>query len=237
MSYSRSRPFKDFEKSIDDIILVLKMSKLKKNANLDSRFKDYILGSSIFLAHAEIENYIQDIFNLYLMNLSDKRINDIHDELKNYLVYRFMKKNDIYISLVKKDEKRVLDYIHEERKNGSKHIFDKDLNISSLKGAHIYEDSKYPSSKNLPKIYSRLGCNDIFSKVSAIIRQDAKNILEQIGTYRSSLAHTATLVGISVDDIILNLKNLKKFVQGLDRVLYKHIVKNYKEAFWKSKIA
>lgn len=174
MGYACSRPFKDFENSIQDIIKVLKKSKLKKNSNLDSQFKEYILASSIFLAHAEVENYIQDIFNLYLMNLSNKKINELHDELKNFLVYRFMKKNDIHLSLVRKEEKRVLEYIDGERKNDSKHIFDKDLNIENLKGVHVYEDSKYPSLKNLPKIYNRLGCYDIFNQVSKLIHQDAK---------------------------------------------------------------
>ena len=48
MAYSRSRPFKSFYSEIDEIILVLKKVNLKSNTNLDIKFKDYILSSSVF---------------------------------------------------------------------------------------------------------------------------------------------------------------------------------------------
>lgn len=70
MAYSKSRPLKDFLTEIDEIIKVIRRSR--SHASLDSKFKEYILSSSIFLAHAEIENYIEDIFNLYLRNLDKK---------------------------------------------------------------------------------------------------------------------------------------------------------------------
>lgn len=237
MSYSYSRPYKEFLISIDEILLTLKKYKLKKNNSLDVSFKDYILASSVFLAHAELENYIQDIFDLYLRNLSNRKSSEIHHELKIFLVYKFMRKNEIYLSVLKKDEKSVFKYIDAELKNSSKHIFDKDLNINMLKGVEVYEELKYPSVKNLIKIYNRLGCNDIFNQVSRELNTDSKKILEQIATYRTSLAHNASLVGITADDIINCLNELKQFTKGLDRVLYKHVVRNYKQVFWYSNIS
>lgn len=237
MSYSYSRPYKEFLISIDQILQTLRKSKLKRNNGLEISFKEYILASAVFLAHAELENYIQDIFDLYLRNLSDKKSSEIHHALKIFLVYKFMRKNEIYLSVLKKDEKSVFKYIDTELKSSSKHIFDKDLNIHMLKGAEVYEELKYPSSRNLMKIYNRLGCTDIFNQVSREISKDSKSILEQIGTYRTSLAHNASLIGVSADDIIICLNDLKIFTKGLDRVLYKHIVSNYKQVFWYSNIS
>ena len=65
------------------------------------------------------------------------------------------------------------------------------------------------------------------------IRRNAKTILEQLGTYRTSLAHTASLTSVTVDDIIATLNDIKLFVRGLDKVLYKRIVTDYNQNFWR----
>ena len=108
MAYSRSSPFKSFYSEIDEIILVLKKVNLKSNTNLDIKFKDYILSSSVFLAHAELENYIEDIFNLYLRNLSQKKFFDLNEDLRSFLVYKFFKDNNIHQSILMNDEKEVI---------------------------------------------------------------------------------------------------------------------------------
>lgn len=236
MAYSRSRPFKSFYSEIDEIILVLKKVNLKSNTNLDIKFKDYILSSSVFLAHAELENYIEDIFNLYLRNLSQKKIFDLNEDLRSFLVYKFFKDNNIHQSILMNDEKSIISAIKRESSNGAKHIFDKDLEIIYISGKDIYETYKYPSVKNLQKIYKRIGCESIFDMASREINRNAKGILEQIGTYRTSLAHTATLSHITANDLILVLKDLKLFVNGLDRVIYKKIVNDHKQVFWRNNI-
>lgn len=236
MGYARSRPYKDFIFEVDEIIKILKKSNLKSNARLDVRFKSYILASSIFLAHAELENYIQDIFELYIRNLSQKKFFEINEDLRAYLIYKFFRNKDMHLSIFMNDEKKILDEIKKESSNGSKHIFDKDLNIKYIRGSDVYEVYKYPSVKNIQKIYKRIGCHNIFNQISAIIRKNGQSILEQIGTYRTSLAHNANLTGITVNDLIDVLAELKIFVKGLDKVLYNQIVKDYKQLFWKNHI-
>ena len=234
MAYSRSRPFKSFYSEIDEIILVLKKVNLKSNTNLDIKFKDYILSSSVFLAHAELENYIEDIFNLYLRNLSQKKFFDLNEDLRSFLVYKFFKDNNIHQSILMNDEKSIISAIKRESSNGAKHIFDKDLEIIYISGKDIYETYKYPSVKNLQKIYKRIGCDNIFNMISKEIKKNATNILERIGTYRTSLAHTATLSNITSNDLIFALNELKLFVKGLDKTLYKRIVADYNQIFWRS---
>lgn len=234
MGYSKSLPFKNFTLEIDEIIQVLRKVNLRSNSNLDLKFKDYILSSSVFLSHAEVENYIQDIFNLYLRNLNQKKFHDLNEDLRSFLVYKFFKDNNIHQSIFMNDEKSIINTIKREVNNGSKHIFDKDLQITSISGVFIYETYKYPSAKNIQKIYKRIGCDNIFNMISREIGKDAKNILERIGTYRTSLAHTANLSNITVNDLIFALNELKFFVKGLDKVLYKKIVADHKQSFWRN---
>lgn len=234
MAYSRSLPFKNFITEIDDIIQVIRKVNLKSHAGLDVKFKEYILSSSVFLAHAEIENYIQDVFSLYLRNLSQKKFFDLNEDLRSFLVYKFFKDNKIHHSLLANDEKSIINIIKKEASNGSKHIFDKDLKITYISGNFIYETYKYPSVKNIQKIYKRIGCDNIFNMISKEIKKNATNILERIGTYRTSLAHTATLSNITSNDLIFALNELKLFVKGLDKTLYKRIVADYNQIFWRS---
>jgi hypothetical protein len=234
MAYSKSLPFKNFLTEIDEIIKVIRKVSLRSNSSLDSTFKEYILSSSVFLAHAEIENYIQDIFNLYLRSLSQKKFFDLNEDLRSFLVYKFVKDNNIHHSLLANDEKSIMSIIKKEASNGHKHIFDKDLQITYISGKSVYETYKYPSTKNIQKIYKRIGCDNIFNLVSQEIRKNAKNILERIGTYRTSLAHTATLSNMASNDLIFALNELKLFVKGLDKVLYKRIVADYQQIFWRT---
>ena len=60
MAYSKSVPFKNFVYEVDEIIKILKKLKLQSSSTLNGKFKEYILFSCVFLAHAEIENYIED---------------------------------------------------------------------------------------------------------------------------------------------------------------------------------
>lgn len=234
MAYSKSLPLKNFLTEIDEIIKVIRKVSLRSNSSLDSTFKEYILSSSIFLAHAEIENYIQDIFNLYLRSLSQKKFFELNEDLRSFLVYKFVKDNNIHHSLLANDEKSIMNIIKKEASNGHKHIFDKDLQITYISGKSVYETYKYPSVKNIQKIYKRIGCDKIFDLVSQEIRKNAKNILERIGTYRTSLAHTATLSNMASNDLIFALNELKLFVKGLDKVLYKRIVADYQQIFWRT---
>lgn len=236
MAYSRSIPFKNFLTAIDEIIKVIKDVSLASYSSLDLRFKDYILSSSIFLAHAEIENYIEDIFNLYLRSLSQKKFFELNEDLRSFLVYKFFKDNNIHHSVLVNDEKAIMSIIKKEASNGHKHIFDKDLHITYISGKFVYENYKYPSEKNIQKIYKRIGCDNVFNMVSKEIEKNSKNILDRIGTYRTSLAHTATLSNISNNDLIFALNELKLFVKGLDKVLYKRVVADYKQIFWRNNL-
>lgn len=149
-------------------------------------------------------------------------------------MYKFFKDKNIHHSLLTNDEKSIMNIIKTEASNGHKHIFDKDLQITYISGAYVYESYKYPSVKNIQKIYKRIGCDNIFNLVSKDIRKDAKNILERIGTYRTSLAHTASLSNLAPNDVIFALNELKVFVKGLDKVLYKRIVVDYQQIFWRT---
>lgn len=230
MAYSKSVPFKNFVYEVDEIIKILKKLKLQSSSTLNGKFKEYILFSCVFLAHAEIENYIEDIFKLYIRNLNQKKFLDLNENLRSFLIYKFFQNDGIKNA---KDEKSIINLIKRESTNNSKHFFDKDLSIISIKGEFIYETYKYPSAKNIQKIYKRIGCDDIFDMTSREIRRNAKTILEQLGTYRTSLAHTASLTNVTVDDIIAALNDIKLFVRGLDKVLYKRIVTDYNQNFWR----
>jgi hypothetical protein len=106
------------------------------------------------------------------------------------------------------------------------------LAISTFTGLDIYETSKYPSLKNLDKVLTRIGINDVKNNLNRVARRDVISLLESLGALRTALAHSASLPGVSKQDIITRITDVKKFVAALDRLLHENVKKTHPSNCW-----
>lgn len=106
--------------------------------------------------------------------------------------------------------------------------------IPTFKVTRVYADVKYPSPRNLSKLFRRLGLNPVFSHLNAIAKRDVESLLTSFNDVRTEMAHQGMPVGLSVGDIKMKIKDVSSVVGYLDRLFYGHVCKTSGSACWVS---
>ncbi|CAA6835128.1 HEPN domain-containing protein [Acinetobacter baumannii] len=236
MIYKPSKALDTFDSDIQPILN--RLDSLKNQQDIISEYKDDILFSSIFLSHAYFENYIDDIFSSYTKSFANFKLIDLPDYLKAFYFYKAIPDKVHKLAVGFENEETTLATLQSTLRNPNQLLnLHATLPQYALKGDFLYERKKYPSVDNLNIIYKRIGIKKIFNEVSRELKSDAQSYLESLSSLRTTLAHNGELVGISFDDVILSLEKFIKFVEGLDKVLHKHLLRELGDAFWNIEIS
>jgi len=117
---------------------------------------------------------------------------------------------------------------------GSPHFqFSKDGEvIPAFQVMRFYTGVKYPSPKNLRRLFRRLGIDPLFSGLSAIAKRDVESLLTSFNDVRTEMAHEGMPVGLSVGDIKMRIKDIALVVGYIDRLFYNHVRKTTGPACW-----
>lgn len=232
MAYQKSSARCNFEKNCNDLCRVLKSAHVGGGA---LNLKEYVTAAIIFLAHAELENYVEDSFSCYAraIQLQGIKGSSLPITLQSHL---FISKANIKTHLGKLisggQEKQFLEAISNGLQGSAGDII-RGLPIGiSLTGEDIYGTQKYPSVKNLEKIFNRIGINNLFDQLSSSLKQDSSALLESLGGLRTQLAHTAVLPGIAYKDVLDRIVDTKRFVGAMDRLLFKNMSSNFGAKSW-----
>lgn len=87
----------------------------------------------------------------------------------------------------------------------------------------ILDKKKYPSPKNMPQLFRRIGISDLFGLVSADGGFNSKITLTSLNDIRSVIAHSGGVSnGFLVKEFKDYVKKMVKFVVSLDRVISGH---------------
>lgn len=220
MAYKKSRSRVELDSALKDIKSHL---KLVENRSINPSIRDYVMAAAIFLAHAEIENFIEDIISSFANGVQAAVLKG--SALPGYLQsHLFLTKSNsvkIYSGFIAQNsEKELLKAFSAAIKGFAGNMVDDSRNISPFTGQDIYGKLKYPSHDNLKKIFNRLGVENLFDELSRILRKDSKAMLESLGSLRTQLAHTGTVPGVSCRDVRDRLDDAGRFVGALDRVVY-----------------
>ncbi len=113
------------------------------------------------------------------------------------------------------------------------YLADDKLNMQSFRISQIYADKKYPSPKNLQKLFFRLGIDNIFDEISKKLRKDSKKELDSFNSVRTSIAHEAQITGLSLDDIKAKLTSIIKITEAIDIILFDHFKSHTGAESWK----
>lgn len=232
MAYKKSRSRVELENSFVDIKSRL---RLVENRSIDPLIRDYVIAASIFLAHAEIENFIEDIISSFAngVQAAIQKGSALPGYLQPHLFLTKSNSVKIYSGFIAQNsEKELLKAFAAAIKGFAGNMVDDSRNISPFNGKDIYGNLKYPSHDNLKKIFNRLGIENLFDELSRILKKYSKAILESLGSLRTQLAHTGTLPGVSCRDVRDRLDNAGRFVGALDRVVYSITTKKLGSSIW-----
>lgn len=234
MPYMQSRARVALEQSLDDIRA---RCRAVSSASVDPTLREYVLAAAIFLGHAALENYISDSLSDYASAASAKaaRASALAPNLQAHLFIHKSNAEVLFSSYqLGGSEADLLKKFSGVVRGSLAGFVDGSAPLPTFRGSDIFTHYKYPSAKNLNRVFSRIGIPKVFSHLDRILRTNASALLESIGSLRTQLAHTGTLPGTSPRDVRDRLDDVSRLVRGLDRVLYGATAQAFGDASWRT---
>jgi RecG-like helicase len=222
MSYKKSKARDDFN---SNVLTLLRLSKKASyiSSGLDYEHQSLIYQAAVFRTCAAIEDYIKTLFEGIVYE--SKRNLIPTDKLPmNFLLSTILsEQKTIFESFLNNgDERKAIGKLKNIKEvysiiepNNSSH--------SKISANVILATNKYPSIKNIKKVYMRIGIEDIFTKLHFKSQKDITAQLKSFLDVREAISHQSppTLTYI---DIERHLKNMSSFVNFLDRITHSHFV-------------
>lgn len=233
MTYKTSRARGQLQIVYKDIKKRIRKAESKR---VDIELREYVTSAAIFLAFAEIENYIQDIFSAF-SNCTRANVT-CASKLPGYMQpHLFLQKSGataLFGNFIVSNSERELYHSLSSVLNGYAGGYVNDsLPMQPFQGSDVYTTIKYPSEKNLEKLFLRVGVDKVFVALSTILREDAKALLLSISSLRTQLAHTGALPGVSSKDVRGRLDSAERFVGAMDKVIYRLTASKFGATQWK----
>jgi hypothetical protein len=232
MNYKESPHLKSFTDEIGQYLLEL------DSFAVDSHIKkNMFLCSCILLTSARFEKYLESILDSWGAYINYK--SQEKKGLKNVKVPHNTRMFKLLIGNMQLYRKFLLENnevqtIKDLQKNiALMYLADDKLNMQSFRISQIYADKKYPSPKNLQKLFFRLGIDNIFDEISKKLRKDSKKELDSFNSVRTSIAHEAQITGLSLDDIKAKLTSIIKITEAIDIILFDHFKSHTGAESWK----
>jgi hypothetical protein len=216
---------------------ILKRIKIVNNARTDPKIKEYVIAAAIFLAHAEIENFITDIFSGYASGAQSiaKKGSQLPKELQSHLFLSKANTQTIFGNFVANgSEEKLLKSFISSLSGHAGAIVNDSVPLKLFSGKDIYTSKKYPSKDNLKIIFYRIGIDKVFAKCDAELGRNSLSLIESLACLRTQLAHTgtSTLPGISCNDVCDRIKGAELFVGGIDRLIYRSMTSQFGSKAW-----
>lgn len=187
--------------------------------------------SAIFQASSTLEEYLKQIFDHWLFELkrhghtgssipSRTRFSYFGRELTDTFSQFSHSRDESNLAKKLQDRANVIDFAM-----GRSHI------PPHLTGEIAYKDKKYPSPKNVKSLYARIGCDNIFGRISQELRADAELKLQAFNDLRTSIAH-GTPPSLTLLDVKRNLDDVAAIIKCLDKINHKEFSRDFGGGVW-----
>ena len=213
--------------------------RLADRPPVDPLIREYVIAASIFLAHAELENFIADIFSAFAVGIQARitKGSALPEALQSHLFLSKANANVIFGKFrAGSSEKDLLKSFAKALKGPAGSIVNDANALVAFTGEDIYSKLKYPSQDNLEKLFYRIGIDNVFDRLSAQLKQDSSALLHSLGSLRTQLAHNGTLPGISGGDVRIRIQDTGRFAAAIDRLMYKTVSSTLGSSVWVSHI-
>lgn len=222
MSYRRSRARREFETQLDRAIQELvPLYKFAQKQGGSSR----LLAAYYVFAYSQFEVYIKSLVedSLNVLNTSTPALDKWPDLMLGYLLHKSEKLAADYRRFsVDDDEGAILKKVAQTaRKIASWSAGSGGLTAADA--ADFLDKKKYPSPKNLPQLFRRLGVEKIWVVVNKAGKMNGELMLTSLNDLRTDIAHEGKLPpGFSLGDFRNRLDQMRRFVAALDRGVATH---------------
>lgn len=228
MSYRRTRARREFESQLDQVLLELP-ALYRAAASSGGGAGSRLLAAYYVFAFAQLEVYIRSFVedSLSAISASSPSFDRWPDQMMAYLLHKGEKLGAEYRKFgINEDEGAILLKLAATARKiaawGNGGVFPAPLDASEF-----LEKKKYPSPKNLPQLFRRLGVNQIWAVVSATGRMNSELILTSLNDLRTDIAHEGRVPpGFGLNDFRDRLDQMRRFVAALDRGVSTHFCRS-----------
>jgi hypothetical protein len=232
MPYQYSGARKQYIADIAAISITLKESFSPKCTS--KRVKDYALCSAVILTSAKLETYfetlVSDWCRAILANgvLTDALPLNTRAFLLNHTSIEIAYKKLIF----RQDESEFLPEIGRLIGTSVFQFANSGQPVPAFQLSRVYSESKYPSPKNVKRLFRRCGIDPVFPKLNAIAKRDVESLLTSFNDIRTELAHAGMPPGLSAGDIRARIAEATSTVGYIDRLFYSHVLKTTGATCW-----
>jgi hypothetical protein len=221
MSYHRSRARKEFEAQL--IEAVRELTPLHKFA-LSNGSGPRLLAVYYVFAFSQLEVYVKTFVedSVSALSIEAPPIAALPDLMLGYLLHRGQSLGAEYRRFgEQEDERAILGTVAQAARKIVAWQVAGAVDMSDA--AEFLEKKKYPSPKNLPQLFKRLGVQDIWAVISRAGRMNSELILRSLNDLRTGIAHDGRVPpGFSMNDFNERLKQMDEFVAAMDRGIASH---------------
>jgi hypothetical protein len=224
MSYRRTRARREFEKQLDDALRELRPLynyAVKGGGGAGAR----LLAAYYVFAFAQLEVYIKSFVedSLSAFSTASPSFDKWPDTMMAYLLHKSENLGGEYRRFgIEDDEGAILTKVAQTARKvaiwgggGTSPI--------SLQAHAFLEKKKYPSPKNLPQLFRRLGVPQIWAVVSKAGKLNSELLLTSLNDLRTGIAHEGRVpTGFGLGDFLDRIRQMRRFVAALDRGMSTH---------------
>lgn len=222
MTYMLSKARREFETQIR--LNRAEVERLHAQARAMGLSGSRLLGAYYVFAFAQLEVYVRTIVDDTIQTISSAALkpSSLPDLMVGYVLHKGDKLGDEYRKFSNaEDEGPLLERVAATAKRvvaweaGGPPI--------GLNSANFLEKKKYPSPRNLPQLFRRLGIRQLWPVVNSTGRFDGEKSLTSLNDLRTAIAHDGAVpAGFGIQDFRERLEQMKHFVGIVDRCVASH---------------
>jgi hypothetical protein len=222
VTYRSTRARRAFESQISDCLReVGPLYKVAVSKGTGAR----LLGAYFVLAYSQLEVYLRSVVEDAFVVL--KHENPNVDKWPDLMLGYFLHKSSNVAAKYKKfasdeDERAVVHHLAQTARQLIS--WGKGAATPPIGGgAAFLEKRTYPSPKNVPVLFSRIGVPDIWAEVGRIAKFNGALVLQSLNDIRTEVAHDGTVpVAFGFPEFRQALQHMERLVRAFDRAISSH---------------
>lgn len=223
MSYRRSRARREFEEQLSQTRVELAQLYLVA-ARLPQAGGSRLLAAYYVFAFAQMEVFVKTVVEdaLHVIQAVAPPLSQLPDLMVGYLIHRCDEVGAEYRRFAtSEDEAALLGKVSNTvRKVAAWNTGGPGIQLDS---SAFLDKKKYPSPRNMPQLFRRLGIRNLWAVASAAGRFNAELTLTSLNDLRTAIAHDGHVpAGFGMRDFRDRIDKMQKFVAAVDRCIADH---------------
>lgn len=232
MAYRRSRARTRFDTEVARLLDTVREAHSHRCTS--SRVREFALCSTVLLCSARMESYLEDLLADWGNAVKARALTTekLPKRIRAFLLNQTAISAAYRQYVVDGDESAVLTKL-ESLIGGIYYDLAIDgRSVPPFAVETVYKDRKYPSPRNLRRLFGRFGISNVFDELNRIARRNTEAMLISFNDLRTAIAHSGVPVGLNASDIKQHVRNVQAVVGYIDRMFFTHMSKSVGADCW-----